>query len=416
MTRPDSLRRHIMIAYLLFAFVSSLLFAVIATIAVEGIEFHLVDNRLKEVAQWASPRHSGNLPVEMPAGISFHHGDSIPTSLRGLPPGVQDREVDGVGLHVLTGKDELGEYVVVDHESDYEKVELVVYSLFGLGFLGFLGLSLFLGGFVARRVVTPITTLAAAVLDGSPDLPLLDRQNELGVLARAFAAHTSELKQVLERERCFTGDVSHELRTPLTVIMGAAEVLMAHTACQPALHAPAERIFRAAKEAAERVSVLLLLARSPELIELPALSVAAVCASEVQRYQALVADKPVSLSYAGGEDFTVHASPELCATAIGNLIKNACLYTEKGSVVVRLGTRSVIVADTGPGLPEAVRATLAGGPRPAASAGSAGTGLGLALVSRICDYLGATLSLESRAGGGSVFAIRFPADLVTEKQ
>lgn len=411
MTRPDSLRRRIIGAFLLFAFGSSLLFAVVVTVAIEGIEAHLVDNRLKDIAEWASPRHSGNLPVEMPSGMSFHHGDSIPTSLRGLPPGVQDVKVDGVGLHVLTGKDATGDYVVVDHESDYDKVELVVYSLFGLAFLGFLVLSMFLGGFVARHFVTPITALATAVEDGSSDLPLLDSKDELGVLARAFAAHTSELRQVLERERCFTGDVSHELRTPLTVIMGAAEILMEQSVGQPARYAPAQRIFRAAKEAGECVNVLLLLARSPELIELPALSIGTVAAGEVERYRPLVAGKPVTLSYAGGDDFTVHASPELCATAIGNLIKNACLYTDRGAVVVRLRRRRVVVEDTGPGLPEAVRATLANAVRPAASAGSGGTGLGLALVGRICEYLGATLTLESRADGGSVFEIEFSAGL-----
>jgi len=411
MTRPDSLRRRIIGAFLLFAFGSSLLFAVVVTVAIEGIEAHLVDNRLKDIAEWASPRHSGNLPVEMPSGMSFHHGDSIPTSLRGLPPGVQDVTVDGVGLHVLTGKDAAGDYVVVDHESDYDKVELVVYSLFGLAFLGFLVLSMFLGGFVARHFVTPITTLAAAVEDGTSDLPLLDSKDELGVLARAFAAHTRELRQVLERERCFTGDVSHELRTPLTVIMGAAEILMEQSVGQPAQYAPAQRIFRAAKEAGECVNVLLLLARSPELIELPALSIGTVAAGEVERYRHLVAGKPVTLSYAGGGDFTVHGSPELCATAIGNLIKNACLYTERGSVVVRLTRRSVVVEDTGPGLPEAVRATLANEMPPAAPAGSGGTGLGLALVGRICEYLGATLTLESRADGGSLFEIDFPAGL-----
>eukprot|EP01034_Spumella_vulgaris_P037678 gene37678-46482_t len=39
--------------------------------------------------------------------------------------------------------------------------------------------------------------------------------------------------------------------------------------------------------------------------------------------------------------------------------------------------------------------------------GSAGTGLGLALVRRICGYLGASLALEDRPGGGSIFVIRF---------
>ncbi|MES3022490.1 MAG: HAMP domain-containing sensor histidine kinase [Pseudomonadota bacterium] len=411
MKPAESLRRRIVVAYLAFAFGASLLFAAIAVVAVEGIEVHLVDDRLAEIAAWASPRHAGRLPVEMPTGLSFHHGDAIPTSLRGLPAGVQEVAVDGIELRIFAGKDAAGDYVVVDHESDYDKVELVVYSLFGLGFLGFLALSMLFGGFVARRVVTPITTLANAVLAGSGDLPLLDSRDELGVLARAFAAHTRQLRDVLERERLFTGDVSHELRTPLTVIIGAAEILLARSSTTPAEHAPAERILRAANEAAECVRILLLLARSPGLIAMPPLSAGQVCEHEVLRFQGLVVDKPVVLGFAGGDDFTLHAPPELIAAVVGNLIKNACQYTAGGAVVVRLGPRAIVVEDSGPGLPADVRASLANGQAGLPLRGSAGTGLGLSLVRRICDCLGAELLLGSRDGGGSIIEVRFPQGL-----
>ncbi|KQV83678.1 histidine kinase [Massilia sp. Root351] len=421
MTAAHSLRRHIVVAYTLYSFGFVLFFALIAAFAVEGIEEHLVDNRLREVAEWAAPRQAGNLPVEMPAGLSFHRGADIPQSLRGLPPGVQEKTVDGVGLHVLAGHDEMGDYVAVDHESDYEKVELVVYSVFAIGFVGFLLFSYFLGGYVARRLVTPITDMAEAVRADILNLPLQERKDELGVLARAFAAHTAQLRDVLERERFFTGDVSHELRSPLTVIMGAAEVIMAQGEGS-AGYAQAARIYRAAQEAAECVTVLLLLARAPQLDEQAQVDIGQVARGETERYQHLVAARPVRLLFDGGAaadghpgSFAVRAPRELCMSAIGNLVRNACQYTERGTVTVRMGPRSVSVEDTGPGLPAAVRAALAGGERgasqqgvPAAgSAGSAGTGLGLALVRRICGYLGASLVLEDRPGGGSIFVIRF---------
>ncbi len=231
--RPDSLRRGIALAYLWFALGSSVFFALVAIIVVEGIEVHLVDNRLAEVAAWASPRHAAGLPVAMPAGLSFYHGATIPLSLRNLPPGAGEVHVDGVGLHVLAGKDDTGDYVVVDHESDYEKTELAVYSMFALGFVGFMLAAFFHGRFIASRLVTPVMTLATAVRNGVPELPLLEREDELGVLARAFAAHTSELRGYLDRERFFTGDVSHELRTPLTVIIGAAEILVGQAGSKP---------------------------------------------------------------------------------------------------------------------------------------------------------------------------------------
>jgi signal transduction histidine kinase len=403
----DSLKRRVAIGCTLYALGFVLFFTFIAALAVEGIEEHLVDNRLRDVEVWAAPRSVAGLPVEMPAGLSFHRGADIPRSLRGLPGGLQEKTVDGVGLHVLAGSDAHGDYVVVDHTSDYEKVELVVYSMFATSFIGFLAFSWFLGGYVARRLVTPVEELAAAVRSGATELPLQQRSDELGTLARAFAAHTHELRAVLERERFFTGDVSHELRSPLTVIMGAAEVVMANGG-GPSIQAAAERIYRAAQDAAGCVNVLLLLARAPDLAQMDEVDMDSVARREVEAYRPLLADRPVRLTYEGGVPFGVRAPRELCAAVVGNLVRNACQYTQQGDIVVRLDSRRVMVEDSGPGLPPAVRAALAGQAAPPPSSASAGTGLGLALVRRICSYVGATLELEERPGGGSIFTLGFP--------
>jgi signal transduction histidine kinase len=408
MKKADSLRRRIIVAYTLFAVAVSCMFAALATLAVEGIEDRLVDERLQVVADWASPRHAGKLPVEMPAGISFHHGSGIPLSLRGLRPGVQKLGVDGVRLHVLTGHDSLGPYVVVDHGSEYENIEIVVYAMFAAGLLAFIGCSLALGRFLANRIVTPITELAQAVEQRREELPWQERQDELGLLARAFAARSAEQRRFLDRERFFTGDVSHELRTPLTVISGAAEVLMALTEAQPALHAPAERIYRAAREASDVTAVLLRLARSPEVLEWSSLSAAALAQTEVARYQHLVAQRPLALRYGGGEDFQLHGPRELLMAAVGNLVRNACQYTESGTVELRLEGHAIVVEDTGPGLPAAALARLQGEPVPSQEGGSSGTGLGLSLVQRICADLGASVGWQARPGGGSRMVLNFP--------
>jgi len=409
MNRPDSLHRRIVVAFLQLAFGSCVFFGVVAAVAVEGIEAYLVDDRLESVAAWASPRHAGKLPVEMPAGLSFYHGEEIPKFLRGLPQGVREVFVDGNELHVLTGRDAAGDYVVVDHASEYDKIEWIVYSAIGAGFLGLLLLSLFLGRFVARSIVTPITTLAAAVReqDGPTSLPLQDSDDEVGDLARAFAARTEELKRVHDRERFFTGDVSHELRTPLTVIMGAAEILMAQTATQPILHAASERILRTAIEAADCITVLLLLARAPERIDAPETHVAAVVQDEMAHSRHLLEGKAVTLECLIDADFSVFARRELLAAAIGNLIRNACEYTTEGSIKVHISQPIVTVEDTGPGMPDFIRARLLDESLPSEQIGSAGSGLGLALVARICEHLGARLLVEERAAGGTVISIDF---------
>jgi signal transduction histidine kinase len=408
MMRSESLGKRIVKAYLLFAVAFSLFFAMVAAVVVEGIEVRLVDDRLEGVAAWAMPRHAAGLAVEMPAGLSFHHGDEIPLSMRGLAPGIHDIDVDGIGLQVFAGQDSNGPFVAVDHESDYEKVELAVYSMLLLSLLGFMAMSVMLGRYMARRFVTPIVDLSTAVEERRPDLPLLANNDELGILARAFAGHTAELKQFLERERAFTGDVSHELRTPLTIISGAAELLMLEHKEKPASYAASERIYRAAREAAQSVDVLLLLARSPELIESEQFALAPLLRDEVARYQVLVANKPVALEFDGGADFTICAPRRLVAAAVGNLIRNACTYTDHGVVSVSLEGRCIAVRDSGRGLPAEVFQMLASDATGQRLRGSDGTGLGLALVKRICLQLQARLDVTPHEGGGTVFKLFFP--------
>jgi len=410
MKKTDSLRRRIVVAYMTFAVAVSAVFSVIAAMAVEGIEGRLVDERLRDVAEWAAPRHAGGMPVQMPAGLTFHHGADIPRSLQGLPRGVAKIRVDGTNLHVYAGHDGKGEYVVVDHDSEYDKIEIVVYSMFGAGFLAFVACSLVLARFLANRIVNPITALSQAVEERRENLPCMEREDELGTLARAFAGHTGELKQFLDRERFFTGDVSHELRTPLTVISGAAELLMAQTEGDAALHAPAERIQRAAREASDVASVLLRLARSPQGQDAPEQSAAELAQYEAARCQPLVSGKPVALRYLGGDDFTVRGPRELLQAAIGNLLRNACTYTEQGEVVIWLEQHAIVVEDTGPGLPPAALVRLTGEAMPDGDGASSGSGLGLGLVQRICTYLGAELQVRQGKGGGTRFDVVFPAE------
>lgn len=409
MIRFESIGRRIVKAYLLFALGFSVFFMAVAVVIVEGIEVRMVDRRLEEVAAWAAPRHAGALPVEMPAGISFHHGEDIPQSLRNLPKGISDVEAGGVGLHVFSSRDNSGPYVVVDHQSDYESVERLVYSMLLLCLLGFLAMSVGLGRYMARRFVGPIVELSHAVVERRDEWPHLGGRDELGILARAFAAHTDEQKVFLERERAFTGDVSHELRTALTVISGAAELLELDQHGSPAARAASERISRAAREATESVDTLLQLAREPELIEYEFFPLEPIVQDEVRRYQPLVAHKPVRLEFAGGGDFVVRAQPRLVAAVIGNLIRNACLYTDQGAISVLLADRSVLVRDSGRGLPAAVLDMLANDSTGRQLKGSEGTGLGLALVKRICRHLGAMLKVEALSNGGTTFTVTFPA-------
>ncbi|MGA9265373.1 MAG: response regulator, partial [Rhodomicrobium sp.] len=111
----------------------------------------------------------------------------------------------------------------------------------------------------------------------------------------------------------------------------------------------------------------------------------------------------------------VHSDPRLLEQILRNMIANATKYTSRGKVLLgcrRLGNRlSVEVWDTGTGIPETELSAIFkeyhqlqnhAGKR------AKGLGLGLAIVQRLGELLEAPISVRSRVGRGSVFAVEVP--------
>jgi signal transduction histidine kinase len=306
-------------------------------------------------------------------------------------------------------KEKMGHrYAIVDAESGFERLEGLVWAALGSAFAFCLGLALLLGATTSRRVIRPLVELAEAVEQDRlrSGLAALERPDEVGVLARALVAHDEEAARFLVRERLFTGDVSHELRTPLTVMLGAAEVLASRLGERPDLLAVVERIRRTATETADRVAALLLLSRAPHDLEVRTVSLAPLLEQEMDRCRPLLEGKPVELQLRLEAEPQVPGQPELMAIAVGNLLRNACYFTEAGHVRVTLREHELRIEDTGRGIPAAVQGQVferfvSGDDRPP------GAGLGLAIVQRVCEHLGWTVQLENSDAGGTVFSLAF---------
>lgn len=409
MRAENTLRRRLVMACVLLAVVIGGVFAAAAYVIIEALEYELIEVRLSRAADVLIQRDHEGLSTPPYLDLRFAIGEQIPEEWRALEPGLHELELKGRILEVLIVDRGGKRYAVIDDVSDFERVEFIGFVGLWIAFFAGVLLALAIARASASRIIAPLTRLAEAVQrdDLAAQPQLLSAADEVGLLARAFEARTSQLADVLVRERLFTADVSHELRTPLTVILGAAELLTARLAEHPELQAAAERIRRTSAETSVRVSALLQLARSPEKIESRPLALRPLVEQEIERCRPLLDGKPVVLEFESPDEVWVHAAPDLAAIAVGNLLRNACHFTERGSVRIALAADALVVEDTGPGVPQAMRGRLFEPFVRGHDEASTGSGLGLSIVKRVAEHLGWTVRLDDAAHGGSRFTLKF---------
>ena len=110
-------------------------------------------------------------------------------------------------------------------------------------------------------------------------------------------------------------------------------------------------------------------------------------------------------------DAQIKGNPRILHSALLNLANNALQAMQRGGVLslrARPGvcdTVELCVADTGPGVPEAIRDQLF---KPFFTTRSNGTGLGLSVVRAVAQAHGGSVRLEGAPGGGSVFIVQLP--------
>jgi signal transduction histidine kinase len=268
------------------------------------------------------------------------------------------------------------------------------------------------GGFwLASRVTASITRLARQVGRAEPgdtelSLIKLTSNDEVGELARAFDRYLQRLRKFVERENYFTADVSHELRTPLAIMLGTVEVLEQDETLSAKQKERVSRIRRAAQDMIDLTSALLLMAREHQSASDESLChVAEVLQSCVEKHSHLIGDRPIRM------EVEIKANPDLIVErplleiVIGNLIRNALFHTKSGLVMLTLEEELLIVSDTGVGMrPEELARAME---RYYKGASSAGAGVGLSLVKRICDRYGWSISLDSQQGQGTTAVIHF---------
>ncbi|QHB72489.1 HAMP domain-containing sensor histidine kinase [Stenotrophomonas sp. 364] len=273
-------------------------------------------------------------------------------------------------------------------------------------------LSLVVGWWSASKVMKPVSDLAArlrAYRGGTSEPePLAPRfpDDEVGQLAQALDDYSSRLTEVVQRDREFNADVSHELRTPLAVIRGATELLLARPGLDDKVVQRLQRIQRAEQQCTDLIGSLLLLSRNER--GQGSSNVARVTEQLLDAHRAQLGGKPLELVLEGDRDLVIDAPESALSVALGNLIGNAVKYSQEGAVRVRVSGNRVDVIDSGPGLSAEDAAKLfQRGYRGTHAGHSQGGGIGLSIVSRLCDLYGWQVSVRPGVERGVIATLTF---------
>ena len=227
-----------------------------------------------------------------------------------------------------------------------------------------------------------------------------------------------------ERQRAFLRMVSHELRTPLNTILGFGDIISKEL--YGPLGSPRYR------EYADLIvaSGQRLLSLANQVIEIAKLEgqVAELEVTIQSLDHALddVLDQLADVVIRAGVLLVVenqghlpmlHADAQGLRTVLANLVHNVCNHCPHGTRLVisavRIGDEIVIsLTDDGPGIEpcDVVRVV-----RPFEQGGSPlsrqnqGAGLGLSIVTLLCQGMEGRLELNSRIGGGLTACVHLPA-------
>lgn len=270
---------------------------------------------------------------------------------------------------------------------------------------------------LARRAVRPavaLTEVAKAVAAGDRSLRVTpDATEEFGAMARAFNQMADTVAEEDELRRTFAADVAHELRTPLAVLLSQVEgmqdgVIPADPQALSSLHEETLRIGRLVADletlASADAAGFTLRAVPTELEEL--------LAGVAREFQGLADARNVRIdTHLVPARVVVDASR--IRQVVANLLSNSVKFTPSGgSIALSLEAEGkeavVVVADTGPGIPENELPHVFERFFRGRHVRAGGSGIGLSVARELAVAHGGALSVTSRAGQGSRFELRIP--------
>jgi signal transduction histidine kinase len=281
---------------------------------------------------------------------------------------------------------------------------------------------------ISRIMIRPIKAMTNSMLAFSraPDDPARivapeDRADEIGIAERELADMQSSLQTMLAEQKHLAdlglavSKINHDMRNMLASAQLLSDRLQ--EVRDPSVQAFAPKLVRALDRAVAYSEGVLAYGRTQEPHPSRRRLRLRLLVDEVQELLGIDAAGGIEFVNEVDSGFEIDADSEQLFRILTNLSRNAvqAMSSDTGSAVVRRLTISaerngsvsrILVADTGPGLPQKARENLFAAFR--GSARSGGTGLGLAVAHELARAHGGTLELVESTGGRTVFAVTIP--------
>lgn len=334
-----------------------------------------------------------------------------PALFRGLPfPFSGEIEVNEQTYLVTIDKAGGGRLYLANNITLFEQQETLFAIVLAIICLAVIVLSFVLARISSRRLVVPLRQLAGHIGNTLPGrsmsrVPPHFEDAELATIAATFNSFLDELEAYVKREQSLLGLASHELRTPIAVISGALDVMQQRDQLHDDDRRTLDRARQANTEMGANVDMILKLARREETtdgataIDLPAMT------RELLTELDSATGAQDRVTFAANSPDSPIADPVLVKMLLRNLVQNALQHTE-GDVRVHMVRNCIEIIDHGAGLPVPYQRLLTERTMPVGEL-TMMSGLGLFIVTLICERLGWQLHIPHSSEQGTTLRLRF---------
>jgi signal transduction histidine kinase len=280
---------------------------------------------------------------------------------------------------------------------------------------------------ISRTLTRPIETLVGgtrALAQGNFDYQLSeDGAEEIRELSRAFERMRIQLqrtqKELLDSERLATigrmaSSISHDLRHYLSAMYANAEFMSNGNISQSEREELMLEVQAAVQGMTDLLESLLLFTQTGRALHPEFESIALMIQRAVSMVRSHPGSRDVKITLEGLSSLEAWVDSKKLGRAVYNLLLNACQAAKRGkgppSVILSLyenqETIGIRIADSGPGIPKAIRQTIF---LPFVSEGrESGIGLGLTLAQQIAQEHGGGITLDQTDIDETVFTINLP--------